>query len=681
PDEIAGQAHAILANIYYEGDPCVPGQTDGYHELWKDHHRKAEQLIGNTAAHYFLQARAKQNVQEALKLLAKALELDRQHYDSLRERAHIYQAQHDFYQMAMDAACMITMCPTDPHAYNLKAVALREMGRLDEALENHTHAIELCPDDPDLYDRRRETYMRTERFASALQDAQKCAELRPDEPVYFCKPWSAYTALGEYDRAADHYARFLASPAAAGNYNPYYLPLNRSLYYHLFASRQVFESLGSGRSWYGTDRPPRTAPYALALEADTTFHRWNNHAHRIISPGFDPAWSSDGNKIAYSQGLHTGSVVAILDIQTERTTVLASPGRAPQWSPDDRYIAFVKDRWLLPPARLGHLNCLDWIMDGETPRHEEEVWVIDMKSHALRRIGAGTNPHWGRQSHSLYYYSPDDDTLYSISVHDRPVRPTPVLTQCGSTCPWVSPDERYVADSINRELRIIDLDTKEVETTWLAAPICRDTLRIRWSPNGNELSIASFLGNHMGLWIYSRKTHTATKVLPSPWVAALACWSDDGRRLAVCLGPPFVEIWLADLLPNRPTAESFGPSQTVEEHVSSLIERFNRRINANPASVFTYHMRADCALWAGHDKSTDYLREFEEILTAYNASACANRAKQILNWPSQQRDRLLPIACMLVKKAVEKKPGNPDFQRTLDEALFLIENRENDSLR
>ncbi|MFC1635111.1 protein kinase, partial [Planctomycetota bacterium] len=422
-DEIAGQAHAMLANIYYEGDPCAPGQTEGYHQLWKDHYQQAEHLIGDTAEYYFLRARATPDVQKALKLLAKALDRDRQHYDSLQERAHIYQAQHDYYEMAIDAACMITTQPDNPQGYNLKAIALREMERFDEAVQNHNDAIALSPDDVDLYDERRETYMRMEQYELALQDGQKCAELRPDEPVYFCKPWSAYTALEQYDQAANHYTRFLASPAAAGDYNPYYLPINRSLYYHLFASRHVYESLTTGRSWYGPAPPPHTAPYAMAWEADATFHQWSSHARRIISPGFDPAWSSDGNKIAYSQGLHTGSVVAILDLQTERTTVLASPGRAPQWSPDDRYIAFVKDRWLLPPARLGHLNCLDWIMDNETPRHIEEVWVMNMENHTLERIATGTNPHWGRQSHRLYYYSPDDNTLYSISIHDRPMRP------------------------------------------------------------------------------------------------------------------------------------------------------------------------------------------------------------------------------------------------------------------
>ena len=174
-DETTGQAHAMLSNIYYEGDPCAPGQTDDYHQLWKDHREQAEQLIGSTAAYYFLRARATPNAQEALTLLAKALELDRQHYDSLRERAYIYQAQHDYYEMAMDAACMITIQPGNPQGYDLKAAALREMGRPEEALQNHKDAIELSSDDPDLYDERRETYMRMGQYELALQDAQKCA--------------------------------------------------------------------------------------------------------------------------------------------------------------------------------------------------------------------------------------------------------------------------------------------------------------------------------------------------------------------------------------------------------------------------------------------------------------------------------------------------------------------------
>jgi len=155
--------------------------------------------------------------------------------------------------------------------------------------------------------------------------------------------------------------------------------------------------------------------------------------------------------------------------------------------------------------------------------------------------------------------------------------------------------------------------------------------------------------------------------------SALACWSDDGSRLAVCLGPPFVEIWLAELAPNRPTAESFGFSQTMEEHTSSLIEKLNRRIDADPAWIITYHMRADCALWTDHEKSNEYLQEFDRVLSVYNASACANRAKRILSWPPHQRKRFLPLAQMFTRKAIEKKPENIDYMITYGDILNQVE--------
>lgn len=656
----------MLANIYYEGDPCAPGQTNDYHQLWQSHRERAEQLIGDTARYYFLQARATPNVQEALSLLGKALELDRQHYDSLRERAHIYQAQQDYHEMAMDAACMITIQPGNPLGYSLKAMALREMGRPDEALPNHTSAITLSPDDPDLYDGRRETYMRMGQYELALQDAQRCAQLRPTEPVYVCKPWSAYSTLGRYDLATEHYARFLASPAAAGDYNPDYLQHNRSLYFHLFASRQVFESLGAGRPWHGRVLPPHTAPYALAWEADAAFERFSANARRIVSTGFDPAWCPDGTKLAYSQGLHTGSVVAILDLQTGRTAVLVSPGRAPQWSPDGRYIAFVKDRWLLPPARLGHLNCLDWIMEGETPRHAEEVWVIDMYSRKTRRIGTGAGPHWGKNHDRLYYCDPTDNTLYAVSVEDRSSPPTPVLSHCGSPCPRISPDERYLADSANRELRIVDVATKGVVASWILPPVCRDTPLVQWAPDGDELCVGSFLGSEMGLWIYRLSTHRAVKLISGQ--VATACWSNNRQRFAICLGPPFVEIWLADLMPERPTVESFNPVQTPEEHLAWLLAKLNREIEADPTLIYAYDQRADCALWTGHEEASNYLREFDRVLTSYNASACASRARRILGWPPDQRNRLLPMAQMLARKAIAKEPENAEYRALLERA-------------
>ncbi|MFC1792002.1 protein kinase [Planctomycetota bacterium] len=673
-DEIAGQAHTMLANIYYEGDPCAPGQNSNYYQLWKNHREQAEQLIGNTATYCFLRARATSDIQESLTLLDQALELDRQHYDSLRERALIYRAQQDYSEMAVDAACMITVQSHNPQGYNLNAIALRELDRLDDALRNHNKAIDLDPDDLELYDERCETYLHMERYDLALQDAQKCASLRPNEPAHLYKPFSVYTAAGQYDKAAEHYARFMSSPLASRDYDPENTINNVGLWFHWFLCRQILDSLQAGRSWHGIESPPHTAPYTIVREGDATCHHWSRNARCIVYTGFEPSWSPDGTKLVYSHGLHTASDIAVLNRETGRTKLLISPGKAPHWSPDGRYIAFVKNRWLLPPSQLDHLHCLDWILEGEKPEHAEEVWVMDLVSRRIRRIDVGANPHWGLRSHRLYYCGAKDDTLYSISVQDQNDRPTPVLTNCGSPHPRISPDERYVVDSVCRELRIIDLMTKEIVATWIVPAGCQDTLMAQWSPDGNELSVGSFISD-MGLWIYSLKTNTATKILRGP--GSSACWSPDGRHLAACLGPPLFTIWLADLKVGRPTMESFDPVWTLPEHTSSLVDKYTREIETDPTLVYAYDRRAEGALWAGHEKATEYLHEFDRVLISYNASACANQAKRILNWPSDQCKRLLPLAQMFARKAVEKEPDNVGFLITYGEILHHVEDYAN----
>jgi len=130
-----------------------------------------------------------------------------------------------------------------------------------------------------------------------------------------------------------------------------------------------------------------------------------------------------------------------------------------------------------------------------------------------------------------------------------------------------------------------------------------------------------------------------------------------------------VDIWVADLKPGRLTAESFDSVLTLQEHSSWLIAKLSREIETDPDLIYAYDQRADCALWTGHGRANEYLQEFDRALTRYDAPACANRAKQILNWPLQQRDRLVPLALLLTRKALAKDPNNPDYAELLHVAL------------
>jgi tetratricopeptide (TPR) repeat protein len=671
PDEVAGQAHFLLANIYYEGDPCAPGETSEFHQRWQEHREQAEQLMAGTAQYYFLRAQAAYGVKEMLEMLGKALELDKQHYDSLRERAHIYYSQHDYEKMARDAARMIGIRPDNPQGYALSALALQELGRLDEALPDHNEAIQLALEDPHLYDRRRETYTRLGQYELALGDAQTCAELRPRDISYRHKLFAAYTALGRYDEAQREYEHFLSYPFLGENRIggiPMYL---RGLFC-LFSFKLVAESVAADRMWHGPHEPPRRAPYAGMHEVDAYYRGLPAQAKRLVPKGFHPSWSPDGTRLAYSHGLLSASGVAVLDTETGRVELLTTSGRNPEWSPAGRYIAFERNRRIWSAESLATLNIRAWRPDGWSPTHAREVWIVDMVTHEIRRLCEGTCPRWGHSSGRLYYTSRQNNTLYSVSLANRDAEPVEVLSGCAGS-PVISPDERYIADHTSRGLRIVDTDSKEVVNTWIAPPSPLGGLKVSWSPDSRELSISGSNGSEIGLWIYDVESGDASKVLDRGWMTSR--WAPDSSKMALTLGL-FIEIWQVDLEPDVPTVASFDSVQTIEEHCVDLMERLNRWIAADPALVHVQYLRVYCALWMDHPKAAEYLHQFEQALPPYNAADCAREARQVLDATPELRDRLLPLALLLARKAVEKEPENADFLRTQGEALCHTEDRE-----
>ncbi|HUU18657.1 MAG TPA: protein kinase [Sedimentisphaerales bacterium] len=671
PDEVAGQAHFLLANIYYEGDPCAPGETSEFQQRWQEHREQAEQLIAGTASYYFLRAKAAYSVKEMLEMLGKALERDKQHYDSLRERVQIYYSQHDYEKMIRDTARMIGIRPDKPQGYALSALALQELGRLDEALQDHNEAIQLAPEDPYLYDGRRETYTRLGQYELALGDAQTCAELRPQDISYRHKLFAAYTALGRYDEAQREYEHFLSYPFLQENRlgsNPIYL---RGVFY-LYSGKLVAESVAANRLWHGPREPPRRAPYALMYEVDAFYRSLRARAKRLVPKGFHPTWSPDGTRLAYSHGLLTASGVAVLDLESGHIELLTTSGRNPEWSPDGRYIAFQRIRRIWSAGSLATLSIRTWPNYGRQPTHPREVWVVDMVTHEIRRLCEGTCPRWGRRSGCLYYTSRQNNTLYSLSLADRDARPVEVLSPCGPS-PVISPDERYVADHTYRELRIIDVASQEVVATWIAPPSPQGGLKVSWSPDNRELSIGGWDSSEIGLWIYDVETGEASQVLNRWW--RTSPWAPDSRRMALTLGI-LMEIWLVDLEPGVPTVASFDRAQTREEHCLDLMEQLNHWIAMEPAFVHAHYLRADCALWMDHPKAAEYLQQFEQALPPYNAADCAHEAQWMLDATPELRDKLLPLALLLARKAVEKEPENADFLRTLGEALCHTEDRE-----
>jgi len=652
-DEVAGQAHFLLARLYYESDPSGPGENPAYRQKWEDHRRQAERLLTGTAAYCLLRAKATSSVREMLHWFDKALDVEKKHHASLQERAHIWLAQRDYSKMATDAARMIGIQPDNPVGWSLSAMALRELDRLDEAIAHHTESIRLSPKDTELYDQRRQTYMRMGRYDLALADARTCVELRPQQPLqhmrYACY---ALAALGRYEEAEQVYDQIVTHPTAIREYSPDW-PLsgafNVNVWYCGYQTREVFKGLCQGVPWHPPGDAPWGKPFISMNRATKGLASLRQCARRIVDDGFHPSWSPDGTRLAFGKGLVGASGVAVLDLATGETELLTVPGRDPEWSPDGRFIAYVRDRQILPVEQVALSKWRD------KPGRWNEVWAFELATSKSWRMAKGVYPSWSNDSSCIYYRSETDGGLYSAPINGFSP-PQRVLACCGAF-PTISPDGRYVADATFRLMRIVDVDSGTPVRTWAAPPFPEAQLEVHWSPDGRELSIAGNTCSDMGLWIYAREEGEAVKILQGPVTSGR--WSPDGRHFAIATSAPYWEVWVAELDPVKSTPASFTCNQSVEEHCRDRIAYYERYVETNPI-VAVYHWLADASLWIQDPKASARVEELDRLLREPDAEGCCNCARRILLSPPEIRERLMPLASLFAGKAYEVKPKDPD---------------------
>jgi len=589
-DDIAGQAHFLLARIYYESDPDAPGRTEDYHRKWEYHQQKGEKLFSKSAEAYFNRAMLAGTVNDTLECLDKAIEFESGHYDSREAQALAYYALNRYDEMEIDASVMIGNEPNNSQGYALRAIARREKAirqnekdLLVQAIRDHNKAIGISHDDPELYDQRRRTYMQVGDYKQALSDARACVDLEPDKAMHHFHVFCALVAFGEYYKAKDKYD-FIVETGLMSKRR-----FDRS------AAKYVADTLDAGLSWYPTERRPEGAAFLAMHESTEIYHQLVKKAKRVVPEGFHATWSPDGTELAYSRGIVGFAGIEILNLENEKTRLLTVPGFDPAWSPDGQYIAFTRDRQITLITDLTAEHSPEW-----SPYNKREIWLIKAdSSEEPRFLARGYWPHWCRDSKRVFYHSRVDMMFYSISIEGS-VKPISIV-RCTGRYPTVSPDEKYVAyraTITGGESQIVE----EISTNSVIArlmPLVTGGGFVNWSPDGRKLCIG---GN--GLWIYDLDKKAASKVLSGTF--GWCSWSRSGIRqlaFASASGGLVRDIWVVKLGPNMSAIEALGPGRTIEEHAQEMIRLYTRRIEADPDDADAYLSRAECHV---------YLREYEK---------------------------------------------------------------------
>ena len=181
-------------------------------------------------------------MKEQLVALNKALDLDPQHYDSLRLRAFTYYASRKYDRLREEARVMTTLRPGEPLGYSLRAIALRELGKYDAAIRHYDKAMALTPEDsPEsahLSIQYCETLLRMGGYERVIEKARECFARWPDKQVFQYDLFYARTAAGEYDKAEAVF-RQIVGPREESRRQ-----------FEMLCTKYIFDNLRAGRIWH-----------------------------------------------------------------------------------------------------------------------------------------------------------------------------------------------------------------------------------------------------------------------------------------------------------------------------------------------------------------------------------------------------------------------------------------------
>jgi serine/threonine protein kinase/tetratricopeptide (TPR) repeat protein len=637
--ELAGTAHALLARVIWES------QALGTEELKQieEHKQKAEQLLPMTAQAYYLRALTALTIPEKLSMLTKALQLEKSHYPSRRLRALTYYASRKYEQLKDDALLMTYARPSDPAGYFLRAAALKALGDYPEAIECYETAIKLTAQEDlqyvELNGQRCEALMRMGEYERVLADARECLQINPTATILHFHSFCALTALGRYKQASELYRSIAES-------NPEARTRLRD-----WSMKYVFDRLEAGSAWHPSDSEPEGTAFLPMVIAHETYSELSTKTNRLLTDCFSGCWSPDGTRVAFSMGVQGYSGVAVYDLKSQETDLLIVPGKDPRWSPDGRYIAFVRDCEVL---RLSEFTSAERRFQHRA-REEEEVWVMNEDGTEPRLLArSGGWPSWSSDSSRVYYHCRMDNMLYSISIKDNKTEPTPVLA-CSSSLPSVSPNENYVAYVQDGALKITDLVTKSTISEWA---LCMPMWGGNWSPDECEFAFggtSQYVEARAGLWIYDVDKKEAQQVLTGQIISAT--WSCDKKKMLLSLGPPYFEIWVADLDPNLSTADALGPARDMNEFLPESIESLNRQLEIDPNQLLLQWERTALALWIDDDRASTYLDQMGRAIDRLpdQIGICHWSAKGTFARPAVN-EHVLPLTLLLVRKVVENDP-------------------------
>ncbi len=541
PNDIASQAHLLLAKIYLESRADDDKTARELEQKATAHLQKAEKLASDLAESYFSRALLADTPAERIKLLDQALTINPGHIDSRRVRALAHQASRNYDDMEIDASAITVVAKDHPEGYALRALALREKARrhgrkelLDKAVIEHSRAIELAPSQARFYDERGETYMRLGEYEKALADARECIRLSPGEGIYQFHAFCALTALGRYADAQRQFAAVLARSGSAAGADQF----------RRWATGYAHDLMDRQSAWHPAGPEPVGPPFTIFRQTIAAHQSLAQKARCAVRDGLIATWSPDGDELAYGRGALGYSAIEILHLKTGTTRLLSYSGFDPAWSPDGRRIAFVRHRRILRLQDLA--DSKRTYVPGQESR---EVWIMNADGTGKpRMLVRGGYPSWSGDSKRVYFYSPEEggylcyvpvdgdkgSQVRNDALGDPNPKPTRVIRP-PSAFPVVSPDEKHVVWYVNDVAELAELPSGNVIARWVG-------FFPNWSPDSKSIVFSRFDGRHDGVWVGDLEKSKAARVVDD-WMCFRCSWTPASGQIALSPAMTIRQTW------------------------------------------------------------------------------------------------------------------------------------------
>ncbi len=227
---------------------------------------------------------------------------------------------------------------------------------------------------------------------------------------------------------------------------------------------------------------------------------------RGMAEAWSPAWSPDGSRIAFESWRDGASDIYVMDADGSNQTRLAR-GMAglwsPAWSPDGSRIAF-----------------------GSWRDRNQDIYVMDADGSNQTRLtqGQGWSTDWSPDGSKIAFQSNRD-----IYVMDADGSNQTRLTQAGAWSPAWSPDGSRIAFHSGSDVYMMDADgsnqTRLTRGMAGASPLA-------WSPDGRRIAFDSSRGGDLEIYVMNADGSKQTRLTRDLANDMGPTWSPDGSRIA-----------------------------------------------------------------------------------------------------------------------------------------------------